>query len=122
VLTKREFRQIVRSDNTSGALGVIFVKSKNSPQGAWQARMRLPDGKLLTRGFSVRRYGEREAFDRAVAARKEFLRLIADSPYLHSPKEAGRHGEGSKKIGKRPAEAIRSPGHYAEGGSLRIDG
>jgi hypothetical protein len=82
-LMNREFRQLVRSSNRSGAPGVMFVRQKNQPQGMWQAKLKFPDGRQITKGFAVRKYGYREAFERAVAARSAMLALVADRPYLH---------------------------------------
>lgn len=82
VLTMREFCQQKRSNNTSGVPGVHFLRPTRLPKGIWQARISLPDGRKIHKTFSVSRYGERRAFDNAVAARRELLRLIDDRPYL----------------------------------------
>lgn len=84
VLTRREFHAQRRSNNTSGVPGVHFVKSAAQPRGTWQAKIKLPDGTKPTKSFSVRRFGRREAFARAVAARAEMLALIDDRPYLYN--------------------------------------
>jgi hypothetical protein len=85
VLTLREFHAHRRSNNTSGVAGVHFVKSAAQPRGIWQAKIKLPDGKKVTKGFSVRRFGERQAFKRAVAARTDMLELIGARLYLKHP-------------------------------------
>ena len=81
-LSLREFRQVKRSDNRSGEVGVIFLRQPGMPRGLWQARMRLPGGRQITRSFGVRKYGGREAFRRAVEARAEMLSLIEDRPFV----------------------------------------
>lgn len=61
-LVKREFHPLVRSNNRGGALGVQFIRPHNQPQGSWQARLKLPNGKEMTKAFSVKKYGDRGAF------------------------------------------------------------
>ena len=84
-LSQREFHQLVRSNNHSGVPGVQFIKPTNQPQGSWQARLKQPDGKELTRTFAVLKYGYEGAFKLAVAARSELLGLVEDKPFLHHP-------------------------------------
>lgn len=84
-LGKREFHQLVRTNNQSGVPGVQFIQPRRQQQGSWQARLKLPDGKELTRTFSVKRYGYEGAFKRAVKARQELLKTIEDKPYLVHP-------------------------------------
>lgn len=71
-------------NNTSGVPGVHFLKSLRQPRGYWQARIRLSNGRKVHRSFSVLRFGEREAFRRAIAARKELLVLVDDWPFLYN--------------------------------------
>lgn len=85
VLSKREFHQLVRTNNQSGVPGVQFIQPKIQPQGSWQARLKLPDGKEVTRTFAVLKYGYEDAFKLAVEARKELLGLVENKPYLHHP-------------------------------------
>ena len=82
-LSKREFCQIVRSSNRSGEPGVYFLRPREHQNGVWQAQLRLPDGRKITKTFSVHKFGHQEAFKRAVAARRDMLRLVANRPYLH---------------------------------------
>lgn len=84
VFTHLEFHRQRRSNNTSGVPGVHFLKSPRQPRGYWQARIRLFDGRKVHRSFSVLRFGGREAFRRAVAARKELLALVEDRPFLYN--------------------------------------
>lgn len=84
-LSKREFHQLIRTNNQSGVPGVQFIQPKTQPQGSWQARLKLPDGKEMTRTFAVGRFGFDEAFRMAVEAREELLGQIEDKPYLLHP-------------------------------------
>lgn len=81
-LSKREFCQIVRKSNHSGVPGVYFLHPKSHRRGVWQAQVRMPGGDKLTRTFSVHKYGNMPAFERAVTARKRMLKLVEDKPYL----------------------------------------
>jgi len=83
--TYREFHQLRRFNNRSGAPGVMLLSQKRMPEGLWQAKLRLPYGKQLTKSFGVRKYGDKEAFERAVAARAEMVRSVKDRPYVHHP-------------------------------------
>lgn len=88
-LSLREFHAKVRTVNRSGVSGVQKYFKASLPEGWWQARIKLADGREKTRSFSIQKYGDAEAFRRAVAARKELLRLVEDRPYLNSP--AAKH-------------------------------
>jgi AP2 domain len=81
-LLMREFHCRKRSNNSSGVPGVEFTKPKHQPGGSWQARIKLTDGRKRTKNFSIRKFGEAEAFARAVAAREELLALVDDRPFL----------------------------------------
>jgi len=39
----------------------------------------------VTKSFSVRSFGTRAAFKRAIFARTQMLELVADWPYLYNP-------------------------------------
>lgn len=84
ILTYREFHQQRRSNNSSGVPGVHFLKTAAQPRGIWQAKIKLLNGRCTTKTFSVRKFGRREAFERAVAARAEMLELVEDRPYLYN--------------------------------------
>ena len=58
----REFRRLLRTNNTSGVPGVQFIRLHGQPEGSWQARLKRPDGRELPKAFSVKKYGERKAF------------------------------------------------------------
>ena len=106
VLTFREFHTQRRSNNTSGVPGVHYLHNARQPDGFWQAKTKLPDGTRLTKTFSVRKFGDAEAFKRAVAARDEMLALVGDRPYLHDPMAkqfAAEHPPRKRRASSRPA-------------------
>ncbi len=90
-LSMREFCQIKRTTNRSGAPGVLLIWPKNQPLGAWQARFRLPDGRTVAKTFSVQKYGAARAFALASEARMQLLERVEDKPFLHHPEAL--HGE-----------------------------
>ena len=77
-----EFCQQKRSNNQSGVPGVHFLKPDSQPQGIWQAKLKL-GGKGRYKSFSVRTYGERGAYELAVAARQDMLASAQDRLYLY---------------------------------------
>ena len=77
-LTKREFHAQKRSNNVSGVPGVHFVKAAAQPQGVWQAKITLADGRKVTKSISVRKFGDKEACKRAVAERTRMLELVEE--------------------------------------------
>jgi hypothetical protein len=85
ILTRREFRQIKRSDNRSGVPGVLFIRRRNQRRGSWQAKIRVGKSKQVAKTFAVKKFGNRGAFERAVQARAELLELIENQPYLYDP-------------------------------------
>jgi hypothetical protein len=92
-LMNREFRQLKRSSNSSGAPGVHFIQPTNQPAGSWQARLKLPDGRERTKTFAVQKYGYRQAFDLALAERARMVSELEDRPFLHAG-EARRFAAG----------------------------
>lgn len=84
-LGMREFCRLRRTNNSSGVPGVQFVRRNSQPEGFWQARLKLSNGRELTKAFSVKRYGEREAFRLAVDARNSLLESIEDKPFVTHP-------------------------------------
>lgn len=73
-----------RSNNTSGVPGVHFLTTTRQPLGYWQARIKTA-GCAIHRTFSVRKFGKRQAFRLAVAARDKLLDMIEDRPYIKNP-------------------------------------
>ena len=53
----------ITAQNTTGVMGVSRLNNKTS--NAYSASMRLPDGKRLTKTFSVNKYGDTQAFELA---------------------------------------------------------
>lgn len=84
-LSLRDFHQQKRSNNLSGVPGVHFHKSEAQPDGFWQAKIRYHDGKVEAKSFSVRKFGNQDAFRLAVAARTELLAKVENRPFLHDP-------------------------------------
>jgi hypothetical protein len=85
VYTLREYCKLPRRNNTSGATGVYFVRRRKQPLGKWQARIKLADGRKVTKSFAVKKFGKEEAFRRAVAARADLLQLVDDVPLVRHP-------------------------------------
>ena len=70
-MSRRECNAIVRSNNTSGVPGVTLKKGEG--RGSWLALIHWPDGSKERRSFAIGKYGNDEAFEMAVAARKDML-------------------------------------------------
>ena len=102
-LTYREFHAQRRSNNTSGVAGVHFVKSVRQPSGVWQALIKLPNGKRISKSFSILKFGRNEAFKRATAARTDMLMLVDERPYLHDA-TAKRFAAKQRSRGRTKAE------------------
>ncbi len=99
VFTHREFHMQRRSNNTSGVPGVHFLRKVLQPLGVWQAKIKLPNGRAITKSFSIRRFGRSEAYRLAVAARAEMLKLIDQQPYLYD--------ETAKRFAVKQAKSVR---------------
>ena len=84
-LTLLDLHKQKRSNNVSGVPGVHFHKIARQPLGFWQAKIKPQGGRSVTKSFAVQLYGEREAFQLAVAARDELLAKVKNRPFLHSP-------------------------------------
>jgi len=96
VLTYREFHQIRRVNNRSGAPDVMFLVQARMPNGLWQAKLKLPNGKQITKSFAVGKYGHKKAFLLAVAARTELLLLVEDRPFVHDATAKRFFAKGSR--------------------------
>ena len=70
-MSRRECNAILRGNNTSGVPGVTLKKGEG--RGSWLALIHWPDGSKEGRSFSIGKYGNDEAFEMAVAARKDML-------------------------------------------------
>jgi len=88
-MTRAEYAALIRKNNRSGVPGVFRqVSVETTSAGAverasWIAYWTKPDGKRAIRKFSIRRYGEKDAFARAKAARKRALAEM-DEPHTTS--------------------------------------
>ena len=98
VLTYREFHAQKRSNNTSGTPGVHRVKLPAQPLGSWQAKIKLADGRKITKTFAIKKFGEKDAYRRAVAARKAMIDSLDDRLYLKNAtaKRLARKAPGPK--------------------------
>ncbi|NBD19728.1 hypothetical protein GTZ97_03465 [Aquabacterium fontiphilum] len=81
--TAQEVSQRLTVRNTSGCPGVYRIRTRRKrPDGTvrehWHWEARTPNGIKPTkkRAFAVERYGEQGAYDRAVAARQEFVQAL----------------------------------------------
>ena len=82
-LSMTEFHTQKRSNNISGVPGVHFHTTAAQPLGFWQATIHVAKRCRTAKSFSVRRYGNDEAFRLAVAARTKMLALVRDQPFLY---------------------------------------
>lgn len=86
-------RRLVMRDtrNSTGVLGVCRT-SKRSPNGAinecYSVSWRPEPGKQKCTSFSIRKYGEKKAFQLAVAHRKKMLKEIYGASVLNRMKES----------------------------------
>lgn len=83
-LGKLDFCQQMRSNNTSGAVGVHFLISPKQPLGVWQARLKLAGQRTQYKSVSVLKYGHQCAYELAVKARQAMLAKAQDQPYLYA--------------------------------------
>lgn len=81
-LTRRELCSIRKKNNRSGIAGVIRVDVEENSRGRlyrriyWDAQWPIGNGKARHKKFSVKKYGERGAFLRALKARKQALLVL----------------------------------------------
>jgi len=82
-MTRREICRIKKKNNRSGISGVTRIDAMETGRGRprhrqyWLAQWPIGSGKAKTRKFSITRYGEQGAFQRAVQARRKALRALA---------------------------------------------
>jgi hypothetical protein len=78
-LTRVEFAQIKRRTNRTGYVGVVKYTTKGaSIRRYWIATWPTKDGRRKQRKFSIRKYGERQAFLLARRARRLGLAPLED--------------------------------------------
>jgi len=82
-LTRPERCKIRKKNNRSGVSGVTRIDTLEKNRGRiysrryWLAQWPIGDGKAKMRKFSITRYGERGAFQRALQAKRKALRGLA---------------------------------------------
>ncbi|MDQ7990381.1 MAG: AP2 domain-containing protein [Candidatus Dactylopiibacterium sp.] len=81
--TMQEYSSIVKKNNRSGVVGVCRYcasETRDLPEDKqrwfWVASWPLPDGRRKRVKFSIKKYGEEDAFQLALAARNEALRKV----------------------------------------------
>lgn len=81
-LTRQEHCRIRKKNNRSGVSGVTRIDVSEHSRGRsyrkcyWLAQWPIGGGKAKTRKCSIKRYGERGAFQRALQARREALKNL----------------------------------------------
>ena len=85
-LSMQEYSSIVKKNNRSGVVGVCRYcasETRDLPDDKqrwfWVASWPLPDGKRKRVKFSVKKYGEEGAFQRALAARRTAIEKLNGS-------------------------------------------
>jgi AP2 domain len=82
-LTRPEVCQIKKKNNRSGISGVTRIDIMDTSRGRryhrqyWLAQWPIGNGRAKTKKFSITRYGEHGARERAVRARHEALTCLA---------------------------------------------
>ena len=82
-LTRPERCRIRKKNNRSGISGVTRIEAVERSRGRiyprryWLAQWPIGNGKAKMKKFSITRYGERGAFQRALRARREALARLA---------------------------------------------
>lgn len=99
-LTKLEYANLKRKNNKSGVTGVY--RAKQGKSFSWVAKMQLPDGKTLEKGFSEQEFGFERAQNLAIQARKKMLRLL-DGKQCFVPE----HGKVQNAIDPKSARDTR---------------
>ena len=101
----------LQADRGTWYWAVHFLRSERQPQGAWQAKIKLADGRKLTKSFSIRRFGRRRAFELAVDARHNMVALVEDRPYLYH--QTARKLAALGRSGSTSANSARRVGGFA---------
>lgn len=83
-LTRPECCRIRKKNNRSGVSGVTRIDLMETSRGRsyrrryWLAQWPIGNGKARKKKFSITRYGERGAFQRALRARRQALNRLAE--------------------------------------------
>jgi hypothetical protein len=86
-LSRRAFCSIRKKNNRSGISGVTRIEGYQLHRGRkqlrvyWVAQWPIGPGRARQKKFSVRIYGEREAFRLALRARRQGLRALRNEPW-----------------------------------------
>jgi hypothetical protein len=81
-LTRQEVCAIRKKNNRSGVSGIVRVDVQENSRGRiyrriyWDAQWPIENGKARHKKFSVKKYGERGSFLRAVRVRNQALNVI----------------------------------------------
>lgn len=84
-LTRQERCRIRKKNNRSGVSGVTRIDVSEKSRGRryrkcyWLAQWPIGGGKARMKKFSIKRYGERGAFQRALQARRQALKSLQDA-------------------------------------------
>ena len=95
-LARAASAQTVRRDNSSGVAGVVredrILNHKKGPYRVvgWKAQIHLGPGKTKQKSFSIRKYGEEQAYQLAIQARQRLLEEM-DGFVLRSPASQHLH-------------------------------
>jgi hypothetical protein len=101
-LTRAEYASILRRNNTSGAPGVCKYGS-----GHWVAFWPTVPGRTQRVKFSVAKYGEKKAFELAVAARRRALERLQE-PFSRSQTKRSQGRKGSPSAPRLAARTFAS--------------
>lgn len=84
-LTRQERCRIRKKNNRSGVSGVTRIDKQENTRGRirhrlfWLAQWPIGGGKARMKKFSIKRYGERGAFQRELRARRQALKSLQDA-------------------------------------------
>lgn len=87
-LTRSEYCRIKKKNNRSGISGVTRIDAKESHRGKirhrryWLAQWPIAGGKARMKKFSIQRYGERGARQRALRVRQQALKRLSKAAWL----------------------------------------
>lgn len=104
---RRELAQKLRMSNRSGVAGVTYRFNTKGEIASWHAITRVSADCLLTKCFSVSRYGAAQAELLAIAERQKQLEQMSGLRQVHPAEESVRDRVG-KKADASKASASRS--------------
>ncbi len=87
-LSRAQYAQILRKNNTSGAPGVYAIKNADGDITGWAARWLLPGSeRTVIRKFAISMHGAARAKQLAIAAREEGIIDLEEEPW-HTERDA----------------------------------